>query len=152
MSERLLVRCINDKRDNIHYPDGYIFYKEQLYEASDYRGRWGIRDHKHNMLTLDNDEFKEYFKIISDNVFSYKLWSTHHFYSQTQRIANKVELKCPCSPQIVQNIALGKSNPIKFHHSFMVHLVWKCEYCGRQLPFEIDLNKKTIKPFELIQI
>lgn len=147
---RLLVRCLKDKSDPIHYPPYYTFRKDQLYEASDCRDFWFISDHKHNIFTVKREQLSEYFKPVSDDLFSYKLWSTHHFYSQTQRVAKKVELKCPCSPWIVQTIALGKSNPVKIHKSWKVHLTWKCDYCGKQLPFEVDLNNKTIKPFELL--
>jgi len=148
---RLLVRCLNDKQDNLHYPPYYSFRKGQLYEASDYKKLWGIHDHKHNILTISKEELPEYFKVVSEDLVSYKLWSTHHFYAQTKRIANWVELKCPCSPFVIQKIALGKCNPIKIHHSWNVHLTWSCEFCGKQIPFEVDLNRKTIKPFELVE-
>lgn len=150
--DEVLVRCLAEKRDSVNILKGYHFYKNQIYEASHCRNLWFIHDHKHNTLTIEESKFPKCFKPISDNLFSYNLWSTHHFYAQTKRITNNIGIKCECNPKKVQPIVLGKSNPVKIYHSWVVHLMWKCAYCHKEIPFEVDLNSKTIQPFQELRI
>lgn len=151
MSE-ILVKCLVEKLDPTYPLDGHHFYENQIYEAHYCNNLWFVRDHKHNRFITDEATFSNYFKPISDNLFSYKLWSAHHFYAQAKRIASKVGIKCECSPGEIQLIALGKSNPVKIHHSLIVHIVWKCSNCGKGIPLEVDLDKKTIQPFQELRM
>lgn len=149
----IYVRCYKDYRHKVpNYIYNYI-WKNKIYKAEKENDKWLFKSQLHCVsldydLEISEEDFNKHFKIISNDLSGYYLWSGHHFYQQANGLfgiyGNSYELVCKCSNKI--DFKISTKNKLFYSmETYTIFTNYHCDKCKRNHEIEIDFRNKIIK-------